>query len=83
MSVLVVIALVALGETLGVYLGRAVRDRMRLGAVRTVDSTFGRCCRRITALVVAWLIALPLATAVEHRARGALRDSRCSPRSTR
>ena len=35
-SVLLVVALVALGETLGVYLGRALRDRMRLPAVRTI-----------------------------------------------
>ncbi len=29
-SVLIVVALVAMGETLGVYLGRAVRDGMRV-----------------------------------------------------
>ncbi|MFC5065555.1 MarP family serine protease [Actinomycetospora atypica] len=74
-SVLIVIALVALGETLGVYLGRAVRDRMRLGAVRTVDSTFGSVLQAITALVVAWLIALPLATSSNVALSSALRNS--------
>jgi S1-C subfamily serine protease len=74
-SVLIVVALVALGETLGVYLGRAVRDRMRLGAVRTVDSTFGSVLQALTALVVAWLIALPLASASNTSLASALRDS--------
>ena len=74
-SVLIVIALVALGETLGVYLGRALRDRMRLNAVRTVDSTFGSILQAITALVVAWLIALPLATTSNVALSSALRNS--------
>ncbi|MCD2193474.1 MarP family serine protease [Actinomycetospora endophytica] len=74
-SVLIVIALVALGETLGVYLGRALRDRMRLNAVRTVDSTFGSVLQAITALVVAWLIALPLATSSNVALSSALRNS--------
>jgi S1-C subfamily serine protease len=74
-SVLIVIALVALGETLGVYLGRALRDRMRLNAVRTVDSTFGSVLQAITALVVAWLIALPLATSSNVALSSALKNS--------
>jgi S1-C subfamily serine protease len=74
-SVLIVIALVALGETLGVYLGRALRDRMRLNAVRTVDSTFGAILQAITALVVAWLIALPLATSSNVALSSALKNS--------
>lgn len=74
-SVLIVVALVALGETLGVYLGRAVRDRMRLPAVRTVDSTFGSVLQAFTALIVAWLIALPLAGSSSTALSGALRDS--------
>ena len=74
-SVLIVIALVALGETLGVYLGRALRDRMRLNAVRTVDSTFGSILQAITALVVAWLIALPLATSSNVALSSALKNS--------
>ena len=74
-SVLIVIALVALGETLGVYLGRALRDRMRLNAVRTVDSTFGSILQALTALVVAWLIALPLATSSNVALSSALRNS--------
>lgn len=74
-SVLIVVALVALGETLGVYLGRALRDRMRLNAVRTVDSTFGAVLQAITALVVAWLIALPLATTSNVALSSALRNS--------
>lgn len=75
-SVLIVVALVAIGETLGVYLGRAVRDRMRVEAVRTVDSTFGSVLQALTALIVAWLIALPLASSSNTTLSSALRDSR-------
>jgi S1-C subfamily serine protease len=75
-SVLIVVALVAIGETLGVYLGRAVRDRMRVEAVRTVDSTFGSILQALTALIVAWLIALPLASSSNTTLSSALRDSR-------
>lgn len=75
-SVLVVVALVAIGETLGVYVGRALRDRMRLQAVRTVDSGFGSVLQALTALIVAWLIALPLASSQSTALSGALRESR-------
>lgn len=75
-SVLIVVALVAVGETLGVYLGRAVRDRMRVDAVRTVDSGFGSILQTLTALIVAWLIALPLAGSSSTALSSSLRDSR-------
>ena len=74
-SVLIVVALVALGETLGVYLGRVVRDRIRGNTVRTVDSGFGSVLQALTALVVAWLLALPLASASGTNLAGAIRDS--------
>ena len=74
-SVLIVVALVALGETLGVYLGRAVRDRIRGNTVRTVDSGFGSVLQALTALAVAWLVALPLVSATGTNLAAAIRDS--------
>ena len=74
-SILIVVALVALGETLGVYLGRALRDRIRVPAARTVDSTLGALLQAATALVVAWLVALPLASSSSTTLASALRDS--------
>ncbi|MGH3901453.1 MAG: MarP family serine protease [Pseudonocardiaceae bacterium] len=59
-GVSIVIVLVALGETLGVWLGRAVHSRIDAEALRQVDSMLGAVVQGAAALVVAWLVALPL-----------------------
>jgi len=59
----IMVLLVALGETLGVLVGRTVRDRMRIESVRQVDSALGTVVLGLAVLVVAWLVALPLASA--------------------
>lgn len=59
----ILVLLVALGETLGVLVGRAVRDRMHLESVRQVDSALGTVVLGLAVLVVAWLLALPLVSA--------------------
>jgi uncharacterized membrane protein required for colicin V production len=59
-GVSIVIVLVALGETLGVWLGRAVHGRIDAEALRQVDSFMGAGVQGAAALVVAWLVALPL-----------------------
>lgn len=59
----ILVLMVALGETLGVLVGRAVRDRMHLESVRQVDSALGTVVLGLAVLVVAWLVALPLASA--------------------
>lgn len=60
LGVSIVIVLIALGETLGVLLGRAVQRRIDAEALRRVDSFLGAVVQGIAALVVAWLVALPL-----------------------
>ncbi|MGD9527982.1 MarP family serine protease [Pseudonocardia sp.] len=62
-SIVVVVALVALGETTGVYLGRHIRDRINGDVSLAVDSTLGSILQAITVVVAAWLVALPLASA--------------------
>ncbi|MGE3287819.1 MAG: MarP family serine protease [Pseudonocardia sp.] len=62
-SIVVVVALVALGETTGVYLGRHIRDRISGDVSLAVDSTLGSVLQAITVVVAAWLVALPLASA--------------------
>jgi S1-C subfamily serine protease len=62
-SVVVVVLLVALGETTGVFLGRHIRDRITGERTRTVDSTLGSVLQALTVVVAAWLVALPLASA--------------------
>jgi S1-C subfamily serine protease len=63
LSVAVVVLLVALGETTGVYFGRRIRDRIRGNRSLQIDSTLGSVLQAITVVVAAWLVALPLASA--------------------
>lgn len=62
-SVVVVVLLVALGETTGVFLGRRIRDRITGERTLAVDSGLGSVLQAATVVVAAWLVALPLATA--------------------
>ncbi len=63
LSVAVVVLLVALGETTGVYFGRRIRDRITGARSLQVDSTLGSILQAVTVVVAAWLVALPLASA--------------------
>ncbi|MFN2496535.1 MAG: MarP family serine protease [Pseudonocardiaceae bacterium] len=75
-SVTVVILLVALGETLGVWLGRAVRDRIDGAGLLQADSVLGAVVQGAAALVVAWLVALPLTSSSAYPGlTAAVRDS--------
>jgi S1-C subfamily serine protease len=62
-SVVVVVVLVALGETTGVYFGRHIRDRITGERTLTIDSALGSVLQAATVVLAAWLVALPLATA--------------------
>jgi S1-C subfamily serine protease len=52
--------LVALGETVGVWLGNKLKGRISSPRASGVDSTLGAVVQGIVVFVVAWLIALPL-----------------------
>jgi S1-C subfamily serine protease len=62
-SIVVVVLLVALGETTGVFFGRRIRDRITGERTLQVDSTLGSVLQAITVVLAAWLVALPLASA--------------------
>ncbi|MFC4943354.1 MarP family serine protease [Pseudonocardia sp. GCM10023141] len=62
-SIVVVVLLVALGETTGVFFGRRIRDRITGERTLTVDSTLGSLLQAVTVVLAAWLVALPLASA--------------------
>jgi len=62
-SIVVVVLLVALGETTGVYFGRHIRERIRGERTLRVDSTLGSVLQAVTVVLAAWLVALPLASA--------------------
>jgi uncharacterized membrane protein required for colicin V production len=74
-GVTIVILLVALGETLGVWIGRAMRSWIDGARLRQVDSALGAVVQGIAALVVAWLVALPLTSSAYTGLTGAVRDS--------
>jgi S1-C subfamily serine protease len=56
----VLVLLVALGETIGVWLGRSIRQHVRLGPFASVDYTLGAVVQCAVVFVVAWVFALPL-----------------------
>ena len=63
LTVAILVLLVAIGETAGVWAGRAVRERMHLEPVRQVDSALGTVVLGLAVFVVAWLVAVPLTAA--------------------
>jgi len=71
----VVVLGVAMGETAGVLLGRAVRGTVRLTAVRRVDSLLGSVVQAVAVLVAAWLLAVPLTSAGGTGLASAVRSS--------
>jgi S1-C subfamily serine protease len=62
-SIGVVVLLVAIGETIGVFVGRHIRDRITGEHSLRVDSALGALLQALTVVLAAWLVALPLASA--------------------
>ncbi|GAA3891653.1 MarP family serine protease [Saccharothrix violaceirubra] len=56
----IVVLLVALGETLGVYVGRIIKARVNASPLRGADNALGAVVQGAVVFVVAWMIALPL-----------------------
>ncbi len=74
-GIAIVVVLVALGETLGVWLGRLVRDRLDGVRIRQVESGLGAVVQAAAALAVAWLVALPLSSSSYTPLSSAVRHS--------
>lgn len=60
----IVVLLVALGETIGVYIGRTIKARVNASPLRGVDNALGAIVQGFVVFVVAWMIALPLTSVV-------------------
>jgi S1-C subfamily serine protease/uncharacterized membrane protein required for colicin V production len=58
----IVVFLVALGETFGVWVGRTLRRKMKTPNLTPVESVLGALVQGVVVFVVAWIIALPLTT---------------------
>lgn len=74
-GVAIVVMLVALGETVGVWLGRIVRDHIDGDRIRQVESALGAVVQGAAALAVAWLVALPLTSSSYPTIATAVRGS--------
>lgn len=59
-AVAILVLLVALGETFGVWCGRMLKQRIRNPKLAGVDNALGAILQGIVVFVVAWMIALPL-----------------------
>lgn len=59
----IVVLLVALGESCGMWAGRELRDRITATGLTGVDNTLGAIVQGLAVFVVAWLIALPFTSA--------------------
>lgn len=59
-AVAILVLLVALGETFGVWCGRMIKQRIRNRKLAGVDNALGAILQGVVVLVVAWMIALPL-----------------------
>lgn len=71
-----VVALFAgIGNLIGASLGGQLRDNMRWRSSQTADSLIGAVFQLLAALVVAWLIAGPLATGLGNPVAGGIRHS--------
>jgi S1-C subfamily serine protease len=56
----IVVFLVALGETFGVWVGRTLRRKMKTPNLTPIESILGALVQGVVVFVVAWIIALPL-----------------------
>jgi S1-C subfamily serine protease len=59
-AVAILVLLVALGETFGVWCGRMLKQRIRNPKLAGVDNALGAILQGAVVFVVAWMIALPL-----------------------
>jgi S1-C subfamily serine protease len=75
-GVVLIVALVIVGEVAGMVLGRAARSGMRHPFTRSVDSVVGAALQTVAVLVTAWLLALPLASSSQPAIAAAVNGSR-------
>ncbi|MCM6772730.1 MarP family serine protease [Nocardia sp. CDC159] len=75
-GVVLIVALVIIGEVAGMVLGRAARSGMIHPFTRSVDSVVGAALQCVAVLVTAWLLALPLASSSQPSIAAAVNGSR-------
>jgi S1-C subfamily serine protease len=74
-ALVVVLAAALLGQVVAGAIGRAVRTRVTWEPAKVVDSVAGAVLSAIAVLLVAWMVATPLATAPFPQVAGQVRQS--------
>ncbi len=74
-AVAVVLGLALVGQIVAVRVGSAVRDRITWSPARAVDSLLGAVVGALAALLVAWMVATPLASSPYPGLASAVRGS--------
>lgn len=75
-SLILILALVVIGEVAGVVLGRAMRGAIRNRFLRSVDSAVGVALQVVAVLVAAWLLGIPMQNSNQPNISAAVHDSR-------
>lgn len=75
-GVFLIVALVVVGDIAGMVLGRAARSGMRDAFTRSLDSVVGAALQAVAVLVIAWLLALPLASSSQPAIARTINGSR-------
>lgn len=70
-----IILLVGIGNMVGGMIGAALRDRMRFRSLMKLDSGIGAVFQGVVTLLVAWMVALPLAAGVGGTIGDGIRNS--------
>lgn len=70
-----IILLAGLGNLIGSVLGASLRDGMRFKRTQRVDSALGSIFQAAVALIIAWLVAIPLATSSTSQIANGVRNS--------
>ena len=75
-AVAVVLAVALAGQVLAVWVGAELRKRLTWQPAQTVDAVLGAVVSVLAVLLVAWMVATPLAAAPSPTLAAAVRDSR-------
>lgn len=75
LALVTIILLVGVGNLVGGMIGTTLRDRMRFRSSMKIDSGIGAVFQGLVTLLVAWLVALPLASGVGGAIGDGIRNS--------
>lgn len=75
-ALVILIALVGLGNTVGGMLGMSLRESLPWKKLRTLDSAVGAAFQACAAVAVIWIVSVPLVTLLPSTTAQGMQDSR-------